>query len=152
MSAKQLFHIMSLKITVNNRQLNGWSLRCSWSIGCRRCSNHIFILHLTRGLNILHKDNCKPRRETFKFWDLVHLILEILRYIFRTSSTSPWDQWAKQFMDLTRSILLAPGSFTFISKSLGTLYGLCWSHKPSNSGLARFSVSSEINHEDPWLH
>ena len=26
------------------------------------------------------KDNCKTRWETFKFWDLVRLILEVLRY------------------------------------------------------------------------
>ena len=52
---------------------------------CRRCSNYIFILHLTRGFNILRKDNCKPRRETFKFWKCVRLILEILRY--------HWSQW-----------------------------------------------------------
>ena len=38
---------------------------------------NIFILHLTPGCNILRKDNCKPRRETFEFWDLVRLILEI---------------------------------------------------------------------------
>ena len=31
------------------------------------------ILHLTLGFNILRKDNCKPRRETFKFCDLVRL-------------------------------------------------------------------------------
>ena len=53
---------------------NCWSLRCSWSIACRRCSNYIFILNLTLGFNILCKDNCKLRRETSKFWDLVHLI------------------------------------------------------------------------------
>ena len=50
-------------------------------VGARRCSNYIFILHLILGFNILHKDNWKPRRETFKFWDLVRFILEILRYI-----------------------------------------------------------------------
>ena len=60
-----------------------WSLRCSWSIACQRCCNYIFILHLTLGFNILHKDNCKPRWETFKFSDLVQLVLEILRYIDR---------------------------------------------------------------------
>ena len=60
-------------------QLNYWSLRCSWSIACGHCSNYIFILHLTLGFNILHKKNCKPRRETFKFCDLVRLILDILR-------------------------------------------------------------------------
>ena len=42
-------------------------------VACRRCSNYIFILHWTLGFN-------KPSRETFKFCDLVRLILEILRY------------------------------------------------------------------------
>ena len=64
-----------------SRQLNCWSLRCSWSIACRCYSNYIFILHLTLGFNILRKDNCRPRRETFKFWDLVCLVLESLQYI-----------------------------------------------------------------------
>ena len=66
-----------------SRQLNCWSLRCSWSIACRRrrCSNYIFILNLTPGFNGLGKDKYKMRREAFKFWDLVQLILETLRYI-----------------------------------------------------------------------
>ena len=62
------------------RQLNCWSLRCSWSIACRRCSNYIFIINLTPGFNGLGKDNYKMRWEAFKFWDLVRLILETLRY------------------------------------------------------------------------
>ena len=62
-----------------SRQLNCWSLRCSWSIACRRCSNYIFILNLTPGFNGLGKDNYKMRREAFKFWDLVRLILGTLR-------------------------------------------------------------------------
>ena len=62
-------------------QLNCWSLRCSWSIACRHCSNYIFILNLTPGFNGLGKDNYKMRREVFKFSDLVRLILETLRYI-----------------------------------------------------------------------
>ena len=61
-----------------SRQLNCWSLRCSWSIACRRCSNCIFILDLTPGFNGLGKDNCKTRQESFTFADLVHLILDIL--------------------------------------------------------------------------
>ena len=61
-------------------QLNCWSLRCSWSIACRRCSNYIFILNLIHGFNRMDKDNCKTGRETLKFWDLVHLIFEIWRY------------------------------------------------------------------------
>ena len=63
-----------------SRQLNCWKIRCSWSIACRRCSNYIFIFHLTLGFNILRKDNCKPRWEISKFWNSVWLILEILRY------------------------------------------------------------------------
>ena len=59
-------------------QFNRWSLRCSWSIACRRCSNYIFILHLTLGFNILRKDNCKPRRETFKFGALVSYIRDFM--------------------------------------------------------------------------
>ena len=47
-----------------SRQLNCWSLRCSWSIVCRRCSNYIIILHLALGFNILYKDNCTPWWET----------------------------------------------------------------------------------------
>ena len=59
-----------------SRQYNCWSLRCSWSIACRRCSNYIFIIYLTLGFNGLAKDNCKTRWETFEFWNLVRLILQ----------------------------------------------------------------------------
>ena len=68
-----------------SRQLNCWSLRCSWSIAYRHCSNYIFILHLILGSNILHKSNYKSRREIFKLWGLVHLILESLWYIYNES-------------------------------------------------------------------
>ena len=62
-------------------QWNCWSLRCSWSIACQCCSNYIFILDLTPGFNVLGEDNHKTRWESFKFWELVQLILDILRYI-----------------------------------------------------------------------
>ena len=75
-----------------SRQWTCWSLRCSWIVACRRCSNYIFVLELTPGFNGLSKDNCKARRETFKFLDLVRLILEDLRYVFAFSITSQhWD-------------------------------------------------------------
>ena len=51
------------------------------SIAFRRCSNYISILDLTPGFIGLGKDNSKTMRDTFKFGDLVHLILEILRYV-----------------------------------------------------------------------
>ena len=38
-----------------------------WSIACRCCSNYIFILVLTPGSDRLGKENCKTRREPFKF-------------------------------------------------------------------------------------
>ena len=44
-----------------------------------RCSNYIFILDLTPGFNGLGIDNFKMIQETFKLWDLVQLILEVLR-------------------------------------------------------------------------
>ena len=47
----------------------------------RRCSNYIFILDLTHGFIGLGKDNYKTRQETFKFGDLVRLVLEILWYV-----------------------------------------------------------------------
>ena len=56
-----------------SKQLHCWSLRCSWSIACRRCSNYIFILNLTPGFNGLGKDNYKMRREAFEFRDWVRL-------------------------------------------------------------------------------
>ena len=65
---------------VNNKQWNCWSLKRSWSITCRCCSNYIFILYLTPAFNRLHKDNCKTRWETFKFQALVLLILEAWQY------------------------------------------------------------------------
>ena len=68
-----------------SRQLNYWLLRCSWSIAYQHCSNYIFILHLTLGSNIFRKDNCKSRREIFKLWGLVQLILESLWYIYNES-------------------------------------------------------------------
>ena len=46
---------------------------------CRGFSNHIFILDLTPGFNVLGKTNCKMRRQTFDFSDVLHLILEVWR-------------------------------------------------------------------------
>ena len=42
-------------------------------------SNCIFIIDLITGFNGLGKDNIKTRKESFQFYDLVCLILEILR-------------------------------------------------------------------------
>ena len=59
-----------------------------------RCSNYIFIPDLTPGFNGMCKDNCQMRRETFKFWDLVWLILEVWQYFLwqclQLASLVPW--------------------------------------------------------------
>ena len=62
--------------THRSRQWNCWSLRCSWSIACRRCSNYIFILDLTSGFKGFGRESRKTLRESFKCWDFVWLILE----------------------------------------------------------------------------
>ena len=64
---------------VGNKIVDRWDV--VGSTACRRCSNYIFILDLTPGFNIWHKDNCMARRQTFQFRDLVHFIKEVLRYI-----------------------------------------------------------------------
>ena len=49
---------------------------------------------LTPGFNVLGKDRCKVRREIFKFWDLVQLILEVWWYFsHRPCLTIDW-RWA----------------------------------------------------------
>ena len=79
---------MTLNIQANlwykshlSRQYNWWSLSCSWSIACRRCSNYIFTLGLTHGFIGFGKDNLKTRQETFKYWGLVQVILQVWRYV-----------------------------------------------------------------------
>ena len=66
------------------RQWNWWSLGCRWSIACRRCSTYIFI----HGLG---KDNCKMKRKTFSFGDLVPLTLEVWRYMCMYKKI--WNSW-----------------------------------------------------------
>ena len=100
-----------------SRQLNCWLLRWSWSIPCRRCSNYIFLLHLTLAINVLHKDNFKPRREKFQFWDLVRLILEILRYIYQytiifQASGPLWLFWCSTLRSWPPLVKLCDWSFT----------------------------------------
>ena len=46
--------------------------------------------------NKLRKDNCKTRRETFKFWNLVRLILDISRYLFII-----WTLWKTSYRGST---------------------------------------------------
>ena len=69
------------------------SLRCSWSIACRRCSNYIFILDLTSGFKGFGEDSRKTVRESFKCWDLVRLILETWRYVLIYCRWTSHNMW-----------------------------------------------------------
>ena len=60
--------------------------RCISSIACRRCSSYILTLNFKPGFNGLGTENCKTRRETLNFWNLVRVILEVWRY-------SDYDAW-----------------------------------------------------------
>ena len=40
----------------------------------------------------MSEDNCKRIQETFKFWDLVRLILEVLRYIACKTAVTEAEQ------------------------------------------------------------
>ena len=79
----------SIKRTLVSKK-NCWSLRCSWSIACRRCPNYIFILDLITGFNGLGKGNCKMRRELSNFCDLLRRILEIRWYIWMLFCEYVW--------------------------------------------------------------
>ena len=57
-----------------------------------RCSNYVFTIDLATSFNRLCKSNCKTRRETFKFWDLVPLISDIWRYVFLYEREIPFQK------------------------------------------------------------
>ena len=90
-------------------------LRCSWRIACRHCSNYIFILNLTPGFNGLSEDNCTRIQETFKLWDLVWLILEVLRYLQNSKDT----QWVLLHIKRAEGIVQVAGIFRKLFRAFG---------------------------------
>ena len=57
------------------------------SYASRCCSNYIFIIYLTTGFNWMCKGTCKTGRETFRFWNLMRLILQVWRYLLLLQQT-----------------------------------------------------------------
>ena len=61
-----------------------WPLTCAFHIPCTHTPEiidmHSGVCDKTPGFNRLGEDKGKTRRESFKFWDLVRLVLESLRY------------------------------------------------------------------------
>ena len=127
-------------------QLNCWSLRCSWSGACRRCSNYIFILYLTPGFNRLGKDKCKKRRGSFKFWYLLCLILEILRYVpmqlllWLAHNNSPeWTSW--HLRSLATQLFVLQFVQTNIKESVRSpITGALWSESTSGRWIQKGPV------------
>ena len=96
--------VSNIRRTLVGNKIVDHSLRCSWSIACRRCSNYIFILNLALGFIGLGKDNCKTRWGTIKFGDLVPLILEILRHL--KMSSAKWQPICSG-LDMLMGILIS---------------------------------------------
>ena len=76
-----------------------WSLRCSYSIACRRCSNYIFILDLTPGFNGSDKDNCETRRDSFEFlWFGASYITDFTVYVLYIYTCNSFLPFAESFL------------------------------------------------------
>ena len=99
------------------RQYNCWSLRCCWSIACRRCSNYIFILGLTPGFNGLGKELQDKTRSILSFGDIVCLILQVSQYMlywFNRTCYAGSHYWNHYFGGVS------------VSQVLATHYTLCF--------------------------
>ena len=131
------------------RQLNCWSIRCSWSIACRRCSIYIVILFLTPGFNRMGKDKCKTRWESFKFWDLVHLILEILKYVWGICTLRLRQDGHHFADDIFKCIFLNENNFISIEISLkyipkGPIINIYTSIGSDNADTAKLLVLGHL--------
>ena len=86
-----------------------------------RCSNYIFTLDLIPCFNGLGKNNCKTRRETFKFWDMMRLTLEVWRYnkfaAYPTAVGSPVNLSGRKKSHFGGSSETATGMLIFTGQS-----------------------------------
>ena len=72
-------------------------------------------LHSRPGFNGLHKDNCKTRRETFSFWDLVRLILEAWRYVQYQLQPPLFFNFSKKKKNFLKPFSLGPLKLPWIA-------------------------------------
>ena len=124
-----------------NRQYNCWSLRCNWSIADRRCSNYTIILDLTTGLRGLDKDNCWTGRETFKFCDLVRLILEIWRYV-KLHSVPPQTFYSSMWFVNRQIVCLQPSLVAFTRRQMIKFVAVCMQQKTNMATIFTNSIIS----------
>ena len=98
-------HIVVNPVVVDIPIYGLWGHHCQV---CRRCSNYIFILDWTPGFNGLVKDNCKTRREIFKFWDLLWLILEVWPYFIMNVTLGELWKHFPRYWPFVRGIHRSP--------------------------------------------
>ena len=112
---RQIFNIRHIR-----RQSDCRSLSAN-----RRCSNYIFILDLTPGLNRLGRNNCETWREIFSFWDSVRL-LEVWRYEAGAWRVKNWLRVLTladaSIVEATRSVLAGVAFYNTSSSLLGVIY------------------------------
>ena len=94
------------------------------SLACPGCSNDIVIQDLSPGFNGLGKEKCKTRWETFTFWDLVWLILEIRRYL-KFMYTTFFIVMSKAILHYKKNILHVASVFKTQSYSLNLKLSSC---------------------------
>ena len=79
----------------------------------------------------MHKNNCKMRRETFKLWDLVRLILEI---------------WQQMHISFSTILVLRPTKYTWRTRLIPMPWLLVLSgHQQSDIGYLS-SMRKDFNH------
>ena len=125
-----------------------WSIRCSWSIACLCCSNYIFIINLTPDFNGLGKDTYKMRQETFKFWDLVHVILRGLKVVLEADFSLREDTHISSWWVSCRTSLVST------MKTNGwNIDNLLYHVSPDKFHLANALKSTSVRHQSNtyWL-
>ena len=69
--------ISNISRTLGNKIVDHSDVVGASPVGAAPTTSSFSTLHLAS----MGKGNCKTRRETFKFWDLVHFILEVWQYL-----------------------------------------------------------------------
>ena len=82
-----------------SRQWNCWSLTCSWSIACRRCSNYIFILNLNTWLQWIGQRQLQDEMRNINVWGLGATYIRELtvNHISERGHCSPWSLYINQY-------------------------------------------------------
>ena len=78
---------------VGNKVVDHSDVVGAWPVGAAPTTSSF--LDLTPGCNRLRNNNCRTRWETFKFWNLMRLILEIWRQSYLKMLCGAHRSWSK---------------------------------------------------------